>query len=227
MGIRVFWRAELARNPLIGYRFFGRHLTVGGSSASHVEDCALMGAHGIMRSIGISNSRYRWLLQNPCLSFSDIGRILGVSRERVRQVHKNFFPDTFSGEQRGGFKNLLNARAAVGITPKQYFEYHHAERRCWGNIKSRCLNPNHPKYDDYGGRGITICDEWKDDFWSFYAYVGSRPRADLTIERINNDRGYEPGNVKWATWKEQNNNRRKAKRRRKRKPLLDGSLGVL
>lgn len=81
----------------------------------------------------------------------------------------------------------------------------------WKSIKDRCLNCNSSAFHNYGGRGITICDEWKNDFQAFYDYVSQLPHfgeKGYTLDRINNDRNYEPGNVKWSTEKEQANNRR-------------------
>jgi hypothetical protein len=78
--------------------------------------------------------------------------------------------------------------------------------RRWVSMVQRCTNPNNPRFKDYGGRGITVCDQWR-DFSSFIADVGM-PEPGKTLDRIDNDRGYEPGNVRWATLEEQQNNRR-------------------
>lgn len=84
------------------------------------------------------------------------------------------------------------------------------EYRAWIAAKVRCGNPRDRGYPNYGGRGITFCDEWLHDFPGFFAHAGPRLKG-TTLDRIDNDRGYEPGNVRWATPKEQAANRRKAK----------------
>ena len=74
---------------------------------------------------------------------------------------------------------------------------------------SRCLNPHNKSFKDYGGRGITVCERWR-EFSNFLTDMGERPEA-LSIDRINNEGDYEPGNCRWATRLEQRLNRRKAK----------------
>lgn len=73
---------------------------------------------------------------------------------------------------------------------------------------SRCDNPKRPEYIYYGGRGIKVCDRWRESFENFLADMGRRPTTKHSIERINVNGNYEPSNCKWATMKEQQRNRR-------------------
>jgi hypothetical protein len=76
------------------------------------------------------------------------------------------------------------------------------------NMKARCHNPRHPGFPGYGACGIVVCDRWRESFIAFFADVGPKPSPEHTLERIDNDGSYEPGNVRWATWKVQSENRR-------------------
>jgi hypothetical protein len=82
------------------------------------------------------------------------------------------------------------------------------EYQIWLGIKARCRKPRSQNYPRYGARGIDICDRWHDSFEAFYADVGPRPSPEHSIDRIDNDRGYEPGNVRWATSATQGRNQR-------------------
>lgn len=75
-------------------------------------------------------------------------------------------------------------------------------------MKMRCYNPENPKYPNYGGRGINVCDRWLNSFENFLEDMGEKPSEEYSIDRINNDGNYEPGNFRWATPVEQANNQR-------------------
>jgi hypothetical protein len=99
---------------------------------------------------------------------------------------------------------------ANGYKPKHGMhkspEYH-----AWQQMKDRCLNPNSSNWANYGGRGIGICTEWARSFQIFYDYVGAKPSSKHSLGRIDNNKGYEPGNVEWQTAKQQTANRRQPK----------------
>lgn len=83
----------------------------------------------------------------------------------------------------------------------------------WHTMKSRCFNPNNKKYKNYGGRGITMCDKWANDFMAFYVWAMSNGYQEgLSIDRIDNDRGYCPGNCRFVDAKTQANNMRRTPR---------------
>lgn len=77
----------------------------------------------------------------------------------------------------------------------------------WVSMLQRCYNPNETGYKNWGGRGITVCDAWNNSFEAFLADMGERPEG-TSLDRIDNNGDYEPGNCKWSTRKEQNLNKR-------------------
>lgn len=88
------------------------------------------------------------------------------------------------------------------------------EYQAWLDMKKRCFNEDNKNYKDYGARGITVCDRWRDDFEAFLADVGRRPSDQHSIDRYpNNDGNYEPKNCRWATRSEQMNNTRASRAR--------------
>lgn len=78
----------------------------------------------------------------------------------------------------------------------------------WMHMKQRCHNPDNHAFADYGGRGITVCDEWRESFEKFAKDMGNPPSASHTLDRINNNLGYSKDNCHWATWNQQARNRR-------------------
>ena len=80
--------------------------------------------------------------------------------------------------------------------------------RAWVAMKTRCLNPRYSQYKYWGGRGISIAPEWINDFSRFAQDVGEPPFPKATLDRVDNDGDYRPGNVRWATRAEQNRNQR-------------------
>ncbi len=96
-------------------------------------------------------------------------------------------------------RNTTHGQTAGGYTP---------EYRSWLHLRNRCYNQNVPEFKHYGGRGITVCDRWLNNFEAFFKDMGKRPSSKHTIDRRDNDGNYEPGNCRWATQTTQQNNKR-------------------
>lgn len=99
----------------------------------------------------------------------------------------------------GGLRGAANGRFRHGMADSPLY-------MSWADMVARCTRTTHPRYADYGGRGITVCERWR-DFANFYADMGDRPPG-LTLDRIDNDGNYEPGNCRWADLSTQMKNRR-------------------
>lgn len=85
------------------------------------------------------------------------------------------------------------------------------EARAWSDMINRCMNPAHRRYADYGGRGIKVCIRWQRSFLDFLADMGARPSSWHSLDRIDNNGSYEPGNCRWATRSQQQRNKRRAR----------------
>jgi hypothetical protein len=99
-------------------------------------------------------------------------------------------------------------RAACITCSKECSNDASPEYYAWKAMNRRCRNPQSPDYFRYGARGISVCAEWVDDFRPFFEHIGPRPGGEYSLDRINNNGNYEPGNVRWATIQQQNYNRR-------------------
>jgi hypothetical protein len=108
-----------------------------------------------------------------------------------------------SGTQSCGCLRAVSNKSRAKHGMKNTPEYH-----SWTGMIGRCYNRNNGKYSDYGGRGITVCDQWRTSFEQFFADMGPRPSPQHSIDRIDNDGNYEPSNCRWATVAQQCRNRR-------------------
>lgn len=102
--------------------------------------------------------------------------------------------------------------ASCGCRRREHGHAVHGQRsveyQAWCAMVARCECKTHQNYKNYGGRGISVCREWRESYETFFASLGTRPTPGRSLDRINNDGNYEPGNVRWATKVQQNRNRR-------------------
>lgn len=124
----------------------------------------------------------------------------GVTKEIDGHVVRNGLVSS-CGCNRDGKWNLKHGHARQAARTAEYM--------CWKHIIQRCENPNNKRYEDYGGRGISICKRWRESYETFFADMGQKPTRTHSIDRIDNDGNYEPSNCRWATPEEQRINQRK------------------
>lgn len=134
-----------------------------------------------------SDGHIKWLCQCSC---GDISEYLAtrVRNNRVNQCKKCALKIISEKIRSHGMRNT-----------KEY--------STWVSMKVRCLHKNAKDFDRYGGRGISVCDEWVKSFEAFFNHVGRAPTKQHSIDRIDNRKGYEPNNVRWATKSEQQRNK--------------------
>lgn len=150
------------------------------------------GSWTVVQEVGIINSHLSYLCRCVC----GTTKVVSASGLRLgrRKGCRACAPARFAE------KHVRHGHFRGGVRSPEYL--------AWESMKQRCLNPKGAYY----GR-FTVCNEWvgPDGFERFFSHVGPRPSSQHTLDRIDNDRGYEPGNVRWATMREQARNRRDTK----------------
>ena len=104
--------------------------------------------------------------------------------------------------------NCKNKHYAKGLCHTHYNKKYVTPEYCaWNRMKDRCYNKNYQFYKYYGGRGITVCDRWRNSFSNFFADMGNKPSTRHSLDKVDNNGNYEPSNCRWATPLEQASNK--------------------
>lgn len=134
---------------------------------------------------------------------ADPPKSIGLCGKHYMRNKRDGDPNTLKGKA-----GPNNGRWSGGKSSHELYDIYY-------DMVCRCVNPSHNRYSSYGGRGISVHPKWIQDFWVFVRDVGERPegktqagKAYWQLDRIDNDGNYEPGNVRWATPKQQANNKR-------------------
>lgn len=152
----------------------------------------VVGRLTVVRVIGVK-PRTKWLCKCECGSECEV--IAGKLLDKVRPTRScGCLAREVSAEN--GMKHATHRMS------------HGPEYYSWQSMKRRCEDPRTAGFDRYGGRGIIVCDRWRNSFEAFFADIGKRPTISHSLDRIDNDGNYEPGNCRWSTKKEQSRNTR-------------------